>query len=42
VVAHTDVDLLALDPDIFIDAITGSTRAQRVVDDVMTQRLEGN
>ena len=39
VVAHTDVELLALDPDIFIDAITGSTRARQVVDDVMTRRL---
>ena len=40
VVAQTDVELLALDPDIFIDAITGSARARRVVDDVMTQRLD--
>jgi hypothetical protein len=40
VVAHTDVELLALDPDIFIDAITGSVRARRVVEDVMTQRLD--
>jgi MFS family permease len=39
VVAHTDVELLALDPDIFIDAITGSARAHRVVEDVMTRRL---
>ncbi|HXN01180.1 MAG TPA: MFS transporter [Candidatus Dormibacteraeota bacterium] len=40
VVAHTAVELLALEPDIFIDAITGSARARRVVDDVMTQRLD--
>jgi MFS family permease len=40
VAAHTDVELLALDPDIFIDAITGSARARRVVEDVMTQRLD--
>jgi MFS family permease len=40
VVAHTDVEVLALDPDIFIDAITGSARAHRVVEDVMTQRLD--
>jgi len=40
VVAHTDVELLALDPDIFVDAITGSARARRVVEDVMTQRLD--
>ena len=40
VAAHTDVELLALDPDIFIDAITGSSRARRVVEDVMTQRLD--
>jgi len=40
VVAHTDVELLALDPDIFIDAITGSVRARGVVEDVMTQRLD--
>ena len=40
VAAHTDVELLALDPDIFIEAITGSARARRVVEDVMTQRLD--
>ena len=40
VVADGDVELLALDPDIFIDAITGSARAWRVVEDVMTQRLD--
>ena len=40
VAAHTEVELLALDPDIFIDAITGSARARRVVEDVMTQRLD--
>jgi predicted MFS family arabinose efflux permease len=40
VVAQTDVELLALDPDIFIDAITGSVRARRVVDDVMARRLQ--
>jgi MFS family permease len=40
VVAHTNVELLALDPDIFIDAITGSARARRVVDDVMARRLQ--
>jgi MFS family permease len=42
VTAQTDVEVLALDPDIFIGAITGSTRARRVLDDVMTQRLERN
>jgi hypothetical protein len=40
VVAHTDVQLLALDPDIFVEAITGSARARRVVEDVMTRRLD--
>lgn len=40
VVAHTNVELLTLDPDIFIDAITGSPRARRVADDVMTQRVQ--
>jgi MFS family permease len=40
VVAHTTVDLLALDPDIFIEAITGSARARRVADDVMARRLQ--
>jgi CRP-like cAMP-binding protein len=40
VVARTDVELLALDPNIFIDAITGSTRARQVVEDVMTRRLD--
>jgi MFS family permease len=39
VVAQTDVEVLALDPDIFIGAITGSARARRVVADVMTRRL---
>ncbi|MEA2667201.1 MAG: hypothetical protein QOJ33_135, partial [Chloroflexota bacterium] len=40
VVASTDVEVLALDPDIFIDAITGSARARRVVDDVVARRLQ--
>jgi hypothetical protein len=40
VVAQTDVELLSLDPDIFIDAITGNSQARQVVDDVMTQRVE--
>jgi MFS family permease len=40
VVAHTNVELLTLDPDIFIDAITGNPRARRVADDVMTQRVQ--
>ena len=40
VVAQTDVEVLALDPDIFIGAITGSARARRVVEDVMTRRLD--
>jgi MFS family permease len=40
VVAQTDVAVLALDPDIFVEAITGSARARRVVEDVMTRRLD--
>jgi MFS family permease len=40
VLARTDVDLLALDPDVFIPAITGSTRARRVAETEMTRRQE--
>jgi MFS family permease len=40
VVANTDVDLLTLDPDVFIGAITGSPRARRVADHVITERVQ--
>lgn len=41
VTAATDVELLALEPDVFIEAITGSVPARRVLDEVVTQRIRG-
>ncbi|MDQ6884499.1 MAG: MFS transporter [Candidatus Dormibacteraeota bacterium] len=40
VIAMTPVELLTLEPDIFIDAITGNPRVRRVMNRVVTERLQ--
>ncbi len=39
VIAVTPVELLTIEPDIFIDAVTGNPRARRVMNQVVTERL---